>query len=87
MLYFLVNFLIKLEPVRGKVTRNTYTYRETHSTEKEMKDHSQPEDSLNNKEGEGSAAEKLMCLYFCTGQFAQNYCFMIYFFRFLQRER
>ena len=36
-----------------------------------MKDHSQFEDTLNNKEVKGSAAEYKKCLYFCTGYFAQ----------------
>ena len=45
---------------------------ETPSTEKEMKDHSQPEDTLNNKEGEGSAADNLKCLYLRTEQFAKG---------------
>ena len=49
-------FVINLELVRGKVPE-TQTYRETHSTEREMKDHSQFEDTLNNKEVNGSAAE------------------------------
>ena len=35
-----------------------------------MKDHSQPEDTLNNKEVKGFAAENLKCMYFCTGYFA-----------------
>ena len=47
-------------------------YRDTHSTEKEMKDHFQTEDTLNNKEVEGSAIESLKCLYLCTGYFAQQ---------------
>ena len=41
------------------------------STENEMKDHFQTEDTLNNKEVEGSATENLKCLYLCAGYFAQ----------------
>ena len=45
-----------------------------------MKDHSQPEETLHNKEDEGSAAEILK--YLCTGQFALNYyyCYDKYVF-------
>ena len=37
-----------------------------------MKDYSQRDDTLNNKELEGSATENLNCLYLCTGYFAQQ---------------
>ena len=46
-------------------------YLKKKSTEKEMKEHSQPEDTLDNKEVEVSAAENLKCLYLCSGYFAQ----------------
>ena len=37
--------------------------REKHRTEKEMKDHSQPGDTLNNKRTEGSAQKKYLVKY------------------------
>ena len=46
-------------------------YRGNDSPEREMKDHSHTEDTLNNNEVEGSATKNLKCLYFCTGYFAQ----------------
>ena len=64
-IYFSVFFLINLEPVRGKCQ----TSRETHSTEREMKDHSQTEETLNNMEVKGSAAETLKCLNLTMGYF------------------
>ena len=54
-------------------------YRETHSTEREIKDHSDTEDTLNNKELEGSAAENLKCLYLRTGYFVQPKNFMAFY--------
>ena len=50
---------------------------ETYSTEKKIKDHLQPEDTLNDKEGDDSAAEKLKCLYLCTRQFARYEIFFV----------
>ena len=47
--------------------------------EREMKDHFQTEDTLNNKEVEGSATENLKCLYLCTGYFAQPENFTTFF--------
>ena len=44
-----------------------------------MKDHFQTEDTLNNKEVEGSATENLKCLYLCTGYFAQPENFTNFF--------
>ena len=64
--------------VRGKVTKKK-NYRGTHSPEREMKDHFQTEDTLNNKEVEGSATENLKCLYLCTGYFAQPENFTTFF--------
>ena len=47
-------FLLRnIEPVRGKVPRMMYS--NTFSTEKEMRDHTQPEDTLKDKEINGSA--------------------------------
>ena len=48
-----------------------------------MKDHFQTEDTLNNKEVEGSATENLKCLYLCTGYFAQPENFTTFFVEFL----
>ena len=44
-----------------------------------MKDHFQTEDTLNNKEVEGSATENIKCLYLCTGYFAQPENFTTFF--------
>ena len=38
-------------------------YSETFRTEKEMRDHTQPEDTLKDKEIKGSAGENLKCLF------------------------
>ena len=47
-----------------------------------MKDHFQTEDTLNNKEFEGSATENLKCLYLCMGYFAQPENFTTFFVNF-----
>ena len=47
-----------------------------------MKDHFQTEDTLNNKEVEGSATENLKCLYLCMGYFAQPENFTTFFVKF-----
>ena len=44
-----------------------------------MKDNFQTEDTLNNKEVEGSATENLKCLYLSTGYFAQPENFTTFF--------
>ena len=44
-----------------------------------MKDHFQTEDTLNNKEVEGSVTENLKCLYLSNGYFAPHTNFMIFF--------
>ena len=55
----------------------------TDSTTKEVKDNFQTEDTLNNKEVEGSAAENLKCLYLCMGYFGQPEDFNTFFVYFL----
>ena len=46
---------------------------------KEMKDHFQTEDTLNNKEVKSSATKNLKCLYLCADYFAQPENFTTFF--------
>ena len=48
-----------------------------------MKDHLQTEDTLNNKEDEGSPAENLKCLYLSNGYFAPNENLQHFLFNYL----
>ena len=66
--------------VRGKAAQ---TIEFKHSAEKEMKVHFQTEDTLNNKEVEGSATANFKCLYLCTGYFAQPENFTTFLLNFL----
>ena len=53
------------------MSRKQYNFRETYSTEREMKTHSLTKDDSINKEVKGSAADNLKCLHLSMCYFVQ----------------